>query len=138
MVLLQLAELNSKMSDMEGGINRQQYEASEVKVCVRERAHEYMYSQKVRELEQKLDLERSSVRRLESQIQRLRGQLERAHKQEGDDSSQKSSEALRRMQKQLREVRLEFQEAERKEQEMARKKRAAVSVVCVWVSVCSV
>ena len=81
----------------------------------------------VRELEQKLDLERSAVRRLENQVQRLRGQLERLHKQEGDDSSQKSSEALRRMQKQLREVRLELQEAERKEQDMARKKRAAVS-----------
>lgn len=81
-----------------------------------------------RELEQKLDLERSAVRRLENQVQRLRGQLERLHKQEGDESSQKSSEALRRMQKQLREVRVDLQEAERKEQEVSRKKRALVSV----------
>ena len=31
-VCVQLSELNSKITDMEGGINRQQYEASEVKV----------------------------------------------------------------------------------------------------------
>ena len=29
---VQMADLSSKISDMEGGINRQQYEASEVKV----------------------------------------------------------------------------------------------------------
>ena len=32
LLCVQMADLNSKISDMESGINRQQYEASEVKV----------------------------------------------------------------------------------------------------------
>ena len=81
----------------------------------------------MKELEQKLELERSSARRHESQISRLRHQLERLQDEKSEDVSHKSNDALNRSQKQIRELRAELQEAERKEQEMAKKKRGAVS-----------
>ena len=81
----------------------------------------------VKELEQKLELERSSARRHESQISRLRHQLERLQGEKTEDVSHKSSDALNRSQKQIRELRAELQEAERKEQEMAKRRRNAVS-----------
>ena len=81
----------------------------------------------MKELEQKLELERSSARRHESQISRLRHQLERLQDEKSEDVSHKSSDALNRAQKQIRELRAELQEAERKEQEVAKKKRNTVS-----------
>ena len=83
----------------------------------------------VRELEQKLDLERSSARRHESQIHRLRNQLERMQDEQREDVSNKSGDALKRMQKQLRDLRLELQEAERREQDQIKKRRQTVSKV---------
>lgn len=84
----------------------------------------------MKELEQKLELERSSARRHESQISRLRNQLERLQDEKSEEVSHKSNDALNRSQKQIRELRAELQEAERKEQEMAKRKRNAVSI-CV-------
>ena len=81
----------------------------------------------MKELEQKLDLERSSARRHESHISRLRHQLERMQEEKSEDMSHKSNDALTRAQKQIRELRAELQEAERKEQEMGKKRRNAVS-----------
>lgn len=84
----------------------------------------------MKELEQKLELERSSARRHEAQIQRLRNQLERAQEDKSEDMVHKSSDALKRVQKQVRELRSELQEAERREQEQSKKRRIAVG----WAS----
>ncbi len=84
----------------------------------------------IKELEQKLELERSSAHRHESQINRLRHQLERLQDEKSEDVSHKSNDALNRAQKQIRELRSELQEAERKEQEMSKKRRNAVSLIC--------
>lgn len=81
----------------------------------------------MKELEQKLELERSTARRHEAQINRLRHQLERAQEEKNEDVSHKNSDALRRMQKQLRDLRNDLQEAERREQDTLKKKRNAVS-----------
>lgn len=81
----------------------------------------------VKELEQKLELERSSARRHESHMTRLRHQLERLQDEKTEDVSHKSNDALNRAQKQIRELRGELQEAERKEQEVAKKRRNTVS-----------
>ncbi len=81
----------------------------------------------MRELEQKLELEKASARRHESQIQRLRNQLERLQDVQREDVTTKSGDTVKRLQKQLRDLRVEFQEAERKEQEQAKKRRQAVS-----------
>ena len=132
---------------METGVNKHQYEASETKVITllsyviakavilcNSRAGEYTSDYyylwlQVRELEQKLELEKSSARRHDSQIQRLRNQLERAQEEKTETVSHQSSDALKRLQKQNRDLRQEMQEAERKEQEMSKKKRGAVSAV---------
>ena len=141
--------LQSKVAELEnGGMNRHQFEVTEHKV------HAYIYlhrffsmlsfsflpkcacsspstssasSSQVKEVEQKLELERSSARRYESQISRLRNQLERLREEKSDDVSHKSTESLTRAQKQIRELRGELQDAERKEQEIVKKKRIAVS-----------
>jgi DNA replication protein DnaC len=86
----------------------------------------------VKELEQKLELERSSARRHESQITRLRHQLERLQDEKSEDVTHKSNDALNRSHKQIRELRAELQEAERREQEMAKKKRNTVSLSGPW------
>lgn len=81
----------------------------------------------MKELEQKLELERSSARRHESQIHRLRNQLDRLQGEKSEDVSHKNNDALNRAQKQIRELRAEVQESERKEQETSKKRRNAVS-----------
>lgn len=83
----------------------------------------------MKELEQKLELERSSTRRHESQMQRLRNQLERVNEEKGEYVSHQSSDAIKRLQKQIRDMRLELQEAERKEHEQAKKKKNAVHLL---------
>ncbi len=78
-------------------------------------------------MEQKVELEKASARRLESQIHRLRNQLERAQDVQREDVSAKSGDTVKRMQKQLRDLRSEVQEAERREQDQGKKRRQAVS-----------
>ena len=86
----------------------------------------------MKELEQKLELEKSTARRHEAQIHRLRNQLERAQEEKSEDVSHKNNDALRRMQKQMRELRNDLQEAERREQESIKKKRNAVRLLNVF------
>ena len=126
-----MESLQNKISELEDGVNRHQFEASEHKVhnnlyipliC----SNEVVVCLQVKELEQKLELERSGARRHESQITRLRHQLERMQDEKTEDVSYKNNESLSRAQKQIRELRSEVQEAERKEQDMAKKRRNAV------------
>lgn len=130
-----MESLQSKITELEsGGTNRHQFEATEHKVLygfvvVLFVSHSLLIYQ-VKELEQKLELERSSARRHESQISRLRNQLERLREEKTEDVSHKSTESLTRAQKQIRELRGELQEAERKEQDINKKKRNTVGC---WV-----
>lgn len=136
--------LQDKIAELEDGMNKHHFEAGEHKVSrvsvIAECALYQLIARlfQVKELEQKLELERSSARRHESQISRLRHQLERVQGEKTEDASHKSSDALNRSQKQIRELRAELQEAERKEQEMSKRRRNAVSgyEVMLWVRMC--
>ena len=125
-----VGELEAKVLELESGASRHQLEANEYKVGVAELgvgvASLSCPPCQVRELEQKLDLERSSARRLESQVSRLRHQLERLQEDKSEDVSHKNNEALRRLQKQLRDLRSELQEAEHREQDQGKRRRDAV------------
>eukprot|EP00731_Ephydatia_muelleri_P023185 Em0015g768a len=107
-----VAQMNATIAELENGVNKHQYEASEMKS---------------KELEQKLEAERATSKRLEQQLQRLRNNLDRIQEEKSSETSQGSEENMKRLQRQLRDLRVELQEAERKEQEQSRRRKAAES-----------
>ncbi|XP_064618703.1 unconventional myosin-XVIIIa-like isoform X2 [Lineus longissimus] len=79
---------------------------------------------KIRELDSKVDLERTVRQRLEVQHERLKDQSDRLNTERDDAISkeQRSQELNKRTQRQLRDLRDEFDDAQRKEAETSQKK----------------
>ena len=96
----------------------------------------------MRDLEQKLEAEKSSSKRSEHQVNRLRHQLERLQEEKSEgEASHRSDEALKRLQKQIRDLRSSLQDAEKREHDLVKKRRATVRVggwgcVSMFMHVC--
>ncbi|XP_065893389.1 unconventional myosin-XVIIIa-like [Dysidea avara] len=78
---------------------------------------------KVRELQQTLEFEQTSNRRLEAQVHRLKALME---KMEGEAANSRAeSDMVRKLQKQIRELRADITDAERKESDECKKRETA-------------
>ncbi|XP_066294954.1 unconventional myosin-XVIIIa-like isoform X7 [Branchiostoma lanceolatum] len=79
---------------------------------------------KIRDLESKLDLERTTKHRQEIQVGRLKENIQRLQEERDnlDASKQRHQEITRRMERQLRDSREEFSDLQRKETEATQKK----------------
>ncbi|KAK6192213.1 hypothetical protein SNE40_003722 [Patella caerulea] len=84
---------------------------------------------KIRELENKLQLESTSKQRLETQITRLKEHLERlqSEKEELNSSKLQTEELSKRNQKQLRELREELVDAQKREMEASQGKKELIT-----------
>ncbi|XP_078680544.1 unconventional myosin-XVIIIa-like isoform X5 [Branchiostoma floridae x Branchiostoma belcheri] len=79
---------------------------------------------KIRDLESKLDLERTTKHRQEIQVGRLKENIQRLQEERDnlDAAKQRHQEITRRMERQLRDSREEFSDLQRKETEATQKK----------------
>ncbi|XP_055861175.1 unconventional myosin-XVIIIa-like isoform X2 [Biomphalaria glabrata] len=86
---------------------------------------------KVRDVENRLELEVTTRQRLENQVSRLKEQIERLTTEKEDLNLAKMSadEANKRVQKQLRDLREEFAEVQKRELEASQKKKEMESRV---------
>jgi myosin-18 len=126
----QLMEANMQVAELEDGKEKLEHVVSDLRSQISElqsqgpKMGSEVAELRIKELQQKLDLEATTKRRLEHQVQRLKSQLEKASQDRGG-SSEADSEMIKKYQRQLKEMREELKLTESKEQDQSRKRRNA-------------